>query len=124
MSLPIVQADVTFLTTAEGGRRTVPGLCREYRPHIVVQSPDVRHAEYDEHGHGCEHYLGVCFLATDHVCKLGNPVEVTMELMYHPHVDYSEVLSGSTFTIREGGKIVGFGTVLSRTDPDGATCLE
>lgn len=66
---------------------------------------------------GCEAYLGMCFTQSDHECQLGQPVGVTMELTNHPRVDYSEVLPGSTFTIREGGKIVGYGKVISRTDP-------
>ena len=61
MAKPKVQADVTFLTTEDGGRQTAPNLCHEYRPHIVVQSPEVRQAQVDESGVGCEAYLGVCF---------------------------------------------------------------
>jgi hypothetical protein len=36
--------------------------------------------------------------------------------MYHPRVDYDAVCVGATFTLREGGKVVGFGTVMERRD--------
>ncbi len=75
---------------------------------------DVRHPKRDKDGVCHETYLGVCFTECDQECQLGQPVRVAMELMYHPRVDYSEVQPECTFTIREGGKIVGYGTVLSR----------
>lgn len=124
MNLPTVQANVTFLTTEDGGRQTTPNLCHEYRPHIVVQSPEIRQAQVDENGVGCEAYLGVCFVESDHDCQLGQPVRTVMELMYYLRVDYSEVQPGCTFTIREGGKVVGYGSVLSRTNPDGLHSVE
>ena len=40
-----------------------------------------------------------------------------LELMYHPDLPYSDVQPGATFTVREGGRIVGHGVVLSRTEP-------
>lgn len=39
-----------------------------------------------------------------------------MDLMYHPQVDYRELTPGTTFTVREGPRIVGHGRVLKRED--------
>ncbi len=33
--------------------------------------------------------------------------------MYYPRVDYSALQTGVTFTVREGGRIVGHGVVVS-----------
>ena len=39
-----------------------------------------------------------------------------VDLIYAPDVDYRELVSNATFTIREGGKIVGYGRVLHGID--------
>jgi hypothetical protein len=36
-------------------------------------------------------------------------------LMFVPHPAYDSVISGVKFTIREGGKVVGHGSVISRS---------
>ena len=41
--------------------------------------------------------------------------------MYFPLIRYEDVVPGATFTVREGGRIVGFGRVESRTDPTGVS---
>jgi hypothetical protein len=46
----------------------------------------------------------------------GDSAKVSMDLMYHPQVDYRELIPGATFTVREGPKIVGHGRVLKRED--------
>lgn len=113
-SLPCATAEVTFLTPEQGDRCAPASLTRQYMPHIVMQSPDIRHAKIDDDGIGREHYLGVCFLAAPQDVRCGMPVTVTLGLMYHPRVDYSEVVPGATFTIREGGRVVGYGRVIDR----------
>ena len=113
-SQPTATAEVVFLTPEQGGRCTPPLLTRQYRPHIVVQSPDIRHAKVDDDGIGREPYLGVCFLAAPQDVRFGVLVTVTLELMYHPLVSYSDVVPGATFTIREGGRVVGYGRVTDR----------
>ncbi len=95
-SQPFATAEVTFLTPEQGGRCAPPSLTRQYMPHIVVQSPDIRHAAVDDDGLCREPYLGVCFLAAPQDVKPGVLAAVTLGLMYHPHVDYSEVLPGAT----------------------------
>jgi hypothetical protein len=37
--------------------------------------------------------------------------------MYWPDEDYSNIVPGATFTLREGPKVVGFGKVLSKKPP-------
>jgi hypothetical protein len=32
--------------------------------------------------------------------------------MYFPQVTYAEAIPGATFTLREGARIIGFGTIL------------
>lgn len=110
---PTVRAEVTFLSESDGGRRTLPALTPEYRPHIVVQSADVRIAIVDEDGSGREQYLGINFLAAAGPLRMNESAQVTLGLIYHPRVDYSELRAGAAFTIREGGRIVGYGTVIT-----------
>jgi translation elongation factor EF-Tu-like GTPase len=113
---PTVTAEITFLTESEGGRRTAPILTPQYRPHIVIQSPEVRRALDDDDGVNREAYLGICFLDAPIDFQPGHAAEVTLELMYHPRVDYGQVLPDATFTVREGGKVVGYGRVIARDD--------
>lgn len=108
-----MRAEVTFLSESDGGRRTLPALTPEYRPHIVVQSADVRIAIVDEDGSGREQYLGINFLAAAGPLRMNESAQVTLGLIYHPRVDYSELRAGAAFTIREGGRIVGYGTVIT-----------
>ena len=46
----------------------------------------------------------------------GRCIEVTFQLMYWPELQYEGVTSGSTFTLREGGNIVGFGSIQSEIE--------
>ena len=55
-----------------------------------------------------------CVLAAPQDVRPGVLVTVTLELMYHPRVCYSDVVPGATFTIREGGRVVGYGRVTDR----------
>ncbi|MEQ8836540.1 MAG: hypothetical protein RID07_07020, partial [Lacipirellulaceae bacterium] len=111
-----VIAKVTFLKTEEGGRQKAPAFrtSHKYFPHVVVQSPDAREATRDENGYLVEDYLGVQFIDDPNDYELGQTAEVKLLLFYHPRVDYSKLVPDATFTIREGGKIVGFGAVQSR----------
>ena len=113
---PTVIAEVTFLLASDGGRSLPPLFNSQYRPHIVIQSPDVRSTAIDALGNVCDKYLGICFLSATEDYQLGQKSVVTLELMYHPRVDYSEVQPEATFTIREGGSVVGYGRVLARHD--------
>ncbi len=63
---------------------------------------------------GNEEYLGVMFTAWPDGYVNGASSEFQMELWYHPRVDYAKAIPGATFTIREGGRIVGHGVINSR----------
>jgi translation elongation factor EF-Tu-like GTPase len=119
-NLPTVRAEVTFLSERDGGRRTLPTLTPEYRPHIVVQSADVRTAIVDDDRSGREQYLGIEFVAAAGPLRTNEAVQVWLGLIYHPRVDYSELRAGAAFTIREGGRIVGHGTVIASAEDGNA----
>lgn len=63
-----------------------------------------------------ERYQGVVFMDEYLRIEPGDTIEVTMALMYYdePGVMYEDVVPGATFTLREGARVVGYGTVLSR----------
>lgn len=113
--IPAIRARVTLLPTLKQARRT---LHRAYRPHIVIGSPDQRTPIME--GTVCkENYQGVEFLDEQLTIEPGQTVEATLALMYYhaPAVLYTDVVPGATFTLREGPTIIGFGTVLERTQP-------
>jgi hypothetical protein len=112
---PLIEAEVTLLTFKEGGRSIPLNLQGPYRPHLVVGDPKQRKAILGADGKSAEDYLGVQFHPIDRVLEPGSSATLNMDLMYHPSVDYAALLPGVTFTIREGGKVVGFGKVLRRT---------
>ena len=115
--LPIVSVEATFLTAAEGGRVQVPDFAlANYMPHLVVQSPDVRQAVIIDN-YPTDEYLGARFIQGPKDYRAGQSGQFTLELMYWPQVNYEALRVGATFTIREGHRIIGFGTVLDRTEP-------
>lgn len=69
-------------------------------PHVVVRA---------------ENYIGVRFVEGPPALEAGKPARVTLELMYEPEVDYAHLVPGATFSVREGGKTVGTGTVVGRS---------
>jgi len=113
-SVPIVKACVTFLTREEGGRATPAIGSETYRPHVVVGDPNRRVAITANNDRTIvEEYLGVRFTGTDNdILTPGRPHDVALELCYFPSVDYTALKTGAEFTIREGGKVVGFGRVI------------
>jgi hypothetical protein len=54
----------------------------------------------------------VSFFGEGNVLPLGVEHAVTLQFLYHPDVDYTALAPGATFTIREGHKVVGFGSVV------------
>ena len=110
-----VQAEVTFLTTSEGGRQQAPSLStNQYRPHIVVGDPSQRRAIVDATNTCSEKYCGVQFERASSEVRLGEPIVTTMRLMYSPHEMYDDLQPGVTFTVREGPVVVAFGHILKR----------
>lgn len=108
---PAIEAEVTFLKTEEGGRtaplRLEPG-SPFYMPHIVIGDPKQRSP--------AGKLLGVAFRRAPLTLAPGDTAKVRMDLMYHPQVDYRELVPGATFTVREGPRIVAYGRVLKRED--------
>jgi len=98
---PSILAEVTFLPTSQGGRQILPplqpwGVGGWYMPHVVVD--------------GASEYLGVRFVDGPKP-EFEMPSEYRLVLMYHPNVDYSALVLGVRFTIREGNKVVATGRV-------------
>jgi translation elongation factor EF-Tu-like GTPase len=114
--IPTIRANMTFLSRENGGRATMPVLASgKYMPHIVVQSPDVRTARVVNGNVIVDDYLGVRFVSATNEPLPDQSVECEMELVYHPTVDYDSVREGATFTVREGGRVIGFGLVTRRS---------
>jgi hypothetical protein len=80
-------------------------------PHVVVGDPGQRQARMPGMT-PTEDYLGV--LVTEGLDEIapGATAEVTLRLMYWPGVNYEQLVTGATFTLREGARIIGFGHVL------------
>jgi translation elongation factor EF-Tu-like GTPase len=97
--VPKIEVEMAFLTKAEGGREQPPVLTTPtlYRPHLVV-------------GEG--EYLGVMFLSAPQSVQAQSSFTATLGLLYHPNVDYSPLVPGAEFTVREGPRVVGRGRVL------------
>jgi len=96
--LPTILARVAFLTPREGGRSFDVRDAPEYRPYLVVGST--------------EDYLAVRFAGDGRTLPAGRDHDVRMTLVYFDETDYSRLVPGATFTIREGPRVVGSGTVL------------
>lgn len=114
---PFIRVHATFLTQNEGGRQQTPLPCGKpnYRPHIVMQPADVRVAIVEQDRSCREDYLGVELIDGPAELHAGQSAELTFSLMYHPQIDYSAVVPNAEFTIREGSRIIGFGTVISNS---------
>jgi hypothetical protein len=85
----------------------------KYRPHIVMddpsQAPAARQVEIVDEG-----YLGVAFYAGPTDAVAGRSIRVTLMLIYWPQLEYKDVVPGRAFTLREGTRIVGNGTIVKR----------
>ena len=116
---PIITAEIVFLRGDEGGRSRPPTFDRQHRymPHVVIQSRDVRRSRTDADGVNREPYEGVAFVDGPSNYIAGEVGLFMLDLMYYPAVSYADVQPGATFTVREGGKVVGHGAVLGRTEP-------
>ena len=113
VAVPTLAARVEFLSASEGGRQLPAMDSPEYRPHVVVGDPAQRKALVATDGHTLtEEYLGVCFTGDGRQLLPGQSYDVKLKLIYHPQVNYAALTRSAKFTIREGGRIVGFGQVL------------
>jgi hypothetical protein len=118
---PVIEADVTFLSKSQGGRtKPFPPntlKTKSYRPHIVIGDINQREAiieVVDGRKQIQETYLGVAFCDGPENVPFDEPIKTKMVLMYFPTLPYSEVIPGETFTLREGGVIVGYGQVIAK----------
>jgi hypothetical protein len=113
--LPRIHCSITFLPTSEGGRsKPFPAGALSgdtYRPHLVVGDIRQREAVIVD-GQGDEEYIGVAFCAGPLDVPFGTEIRAALTLIYSPHPMYDGLKPGTTFTVREGSHIVGYGTVL------------
>lgn len=84
---------------------------RNYRPHLVVGNSNQKTALVNEKYENMEDCLGVVFVSQDGPLIEEKDILAEIETLY-PGVDYSKLVKGATFTIREGGSVVGNGEVL------------
>ena len=124
---PMIECDVTFLSPEEGGRQAMPVLSGNvYRPLLVVGDPNQRLAKVEsgvvevECADGShrkirtdkflsEEHLAVLFSAGSDLSVFGESAIVSLGLFSSDNLE--KLKPGTTFTIREGSKIVGFGKV-------------
>lgn len=86
-----------------------------YMPHLVVDDRSVRTAKTDENGISTEHDMGVLFEPAQSITDPSTGSGCyPLRPMYNPRVDYNLLLVGTTFIVREGGRIVGHGMVTRR----------
>ena len=113
--VPLIEASITLLPALAGPRVLAS---RQYRPHIVIGPASQRFAVVAEGNHLTEKYLGVVFWSGAEQIEPGQTVIAKLALMYYPEPEnhYSAVLPGAEFTVREGAKVVGYGTVLRRDE--------
>ncbi len=108
---PYIEAEVTFIPKTDGGRETLPFFSGcTYRPHIVVGDPNQRQAILDGNFIQ-ETYLGVAFQASEENLEFNKSFLAELVLMHYPHPEYESLVPNTTFTIREGAQIVGYGQV-------------
>jgi hypothetical protein len=111
--LPRIECSITFLPMAEGGRPSLPQFLsgNRYRPHLVIGDPSQREAKMKDGNRLPEEYIGVAFHEGPTTPDAGKELVVVLTLMYFPHPMYGKLHAGTTFTVREGSKVVGYGTV-------------
>ncbi len=113
-AVPFVEASLTLLSKAEGGRKMPLYLNNEsasYRPHIVIGSSAQRNVVVEHSNVINEEYLGVEFHHAFVILRPGATALVRMDLIYYPDPAYQKVIPGAEFTLREGGQIVGYGVI-------------
>ena len=105
---------VKFFSKENSGREELPEdllSIGTYRPHFVIGDPGQKKAVVNENNEGLEDYLGVVFISQEGALKKEKEIEAVVTMPY-PETDYSNLINGVTFTIREGDKIIGNGKVI------------
>ncbi len=121
----MISAPWTLPSGREGGRSTpLPpsAYSGAFRPHIVIGDQNPRAAimrgrDGFPTGLG-EEYPGVasCDGPNRNPLRTGIPMEIVLSLCYRPSSMYDAVTPGATFTLREGGRVVGFAEVTRRLE--------
>jgi len=113
MNQPRITAKITFLGTSEGDREVLPANLSsgQYRPNVVIDPNQLR-AVTVESVHE-ETYFGVTFVCGPAQILPGQSFLADLVLMYWPNIKYERLITGATFTIREGLHTVGYGRVES-----------
>ncbi len=105
---------VKFFSKENGGRHSLPEdllSSGKYRPHFVVGDPGQKEAIIDENNNLLENYLGIAFTSQEEPLVVEKDINAKVITIY-PNTDYSLLKKGITFTVREGGNIIGNGEVI------------
>ena len=114
MDILSIRARVVFRNTKGGGRQQPPVDTNEYRPHVVIGDRNQKEALFADDGRTLvEEYLAVVFTGDGRPMEFDKEWDVVLRL-WNDAADYSGLVPGATFTIREGGHIVGSGEVLEK----------
>ena len=123
MKREFIRVELTLLSPEEGGRQTPivqEAFHGHYRPHIVIGDPAQREPILVERdgvkNYIDEDYLGVAFWEgpNKEILPTNEPMQLLMVLSYFPDVNYEMVIPGATYTLREGGRIIGYGEIKER----------
>jgi len=118
--IPIITCEIVLLPFEEGGRnKKLDGNAfkkKSYMPHLVVGDINQRKPKMINGNQINEPYLGILFIDGPQEYNNDEKIITKMQLLYYPQVDYSALTPNTTFTIREGGRIVGYGKVITRTE--------
>lgn len=91
---------IEMYPTEHGGRAIMPDLkSGQYRPHIVINKDPK------------QTYLGVAFFGGPESFSADDEVSLQLRKLYDK-IDYSGLIRGTTFLIKEGANTVGEGVVL------------
>jgi hypothetical protein len=104
---PYVRAKVTLLPELTGGRSWAQG---HYQPHVVVE-PSTRRTPAPSGSEVARRYLDVEFYGGEQYIGPGQTTEVKLVMLCRG-VNYSAIVRGATFTVREGPAVVGYGCVI------------
>ena len=84
------------------------------RPNVVIGDPNQR-AALMKGNRGLETYLGIQFVSGPTEYDLGQVVFATVNTIFDGP-EFEKLVPGVTFTMREGPKIIGWGSVLARRE--------
>ena len=107
-TVPEIETEIILFSPESGGRKSISQL-KGFMPHLVIGSSHLKAKDED--------YLGVVVIQPSSMINYSTPTRVRFGLMYYPKVDYSKLVVGVEFTIREGSSVIGSGKVLSAMAP-------